>query len=163
GADDGNGNLGDGTPHMTAISSALNRDGIACGTPTVQDSGCAGGPTAAPTLTLTIGSNTITLNWSAVPGASSYWVMRSEGYLGCNVGKARIAIVSGTTYTDAGVANGAAYDYMVIAQGATEACYGPGSACVGTPPPCAGTVSLDQPTYACRAAMTIMLADGGLA
>ena len=51
-ADDDNGNLNDGTPHMTAIFNAFNRHGIACATPAAQNSGCAGGPTAAaPTLT----------------------------------------------------------------------------------------------------------------
>ena len=44
-ADDDNGNLNDGTPHMTAIFDAFNDQEIACGTPTVQDSGCAGTPT----------------------------------------------------------------------------------------------------------------------
>ena len=33
-ADDDNGNLNDGTPHMTAIFNAFNRHGIACATPT---------------------------------------------------------------------------------------------------------------------------------
>ena len=33
-ADDDNGNLNDGTPHMTAIFAAFNRHGIACATPT---------------------------------------------------------------------------------------------------------------------------------
>ena len=46
-ADDDNGNLADGTPHMTAIFNAFNRHGIACTTPTAVNSGCAGGPTTA--------------------------------------------------------------------------------------------------------------------
>ena len=33
-ADDDNGNLNDGTPHMTALHTAFNRHGIACATPT---------------------------------------------------------------------------------------------------------------------------------
>ena len=44
-ADDDNGNLNDGTPHMTAIFNAYNRHGIACATPGAGNSGCAGGPT----------------------------------------------------------------------------------------------------------------------
>ncbi len=43
-ADDDNGNLNDGTPHMTAIHAAFNRHGIACATPAPTNSGCAGGP-----------------------------------------------------------------------------------------------------------------------
>ena len=35
-ADDDNGNLNDGTPHMTAIFDAFNRHGIACATPGAQ-------------------------------------------------------------------------------------------------------------------------------
>ena len=46
-ADDDNGNLNDGTPHMTAIFNAFNRHGIACATPAAQNSGCARGPGAA--------------------------------------------------------------------------------------------------------------------
>ena len=40
-ADDDNGNLNDGTPHMTAIFAAFNRHGIACATPAPVNSGCA--------------------------------------------------------------------------------------------------------------------------
>ncbi len=43
-ADDDNGNLNDGTPHMTAIYQSFNDQQIACATPTVQDSGCARHP-----------------------------------------------------------------------------------------------------------------------
>ena len=47
-ADDDNGNLNDGTPHMTAIFAAFNRHGIACATPAAHNSGCAGGPSGGP-------------------------------------------------------------------------------------------------------------------
>ncbi|HET6346083.1 MAG TPA: endopeptidase, partial [Myxococcota bacterium] len=47
-ADDDNGNLNDGTPHMTALFNAFNRHGIACATPAAVNSGCASGPSAAP-------------------------------------------------------------------------------------------------------------------
>ncbi len=36
---------------MTAIFNAFNRHQIACVTPAVQDSGCAGAPTTAPVVT----------------------------------------------------------------------------------------------------------------
>src|SRR6185369_3026135 len=54
-ADDDNGNLNDGTPHMTAIFNAFNRHGIACATPARVNSGCASAPTATPTLAATAG------------------------------------------------------------------------------------------------------------
>ena len=41
-ADDDNGNLADGTPHMTAIHAAFNRHNIACATPAPVNSGCVG-------------------------------------------------------------------------------------------------------------------------
>jgi hypothetical protein len=67
-ADDDNGNLNDGTPHMTAIFAAFNRHNMACATPTVQNSGCTGAPTTAPNLSVAVGSNSLTLNWTAVTG-----------------------------------------------------------------------------------------------
>ena len=52
-ADDDNGDLTDGTPHMTAIYDAFNDQEIACQTPVVQDTGCSGSPTTAPVVTAT--------------------------------------------------------------------------------------------------------------
>ncbi|MET0553123.1 MAG: hypothetical protein ABW221_08805, partial [Vicinamibacteria bacterium] len=52
-ADDDNGNVADGTPHMAALFTAFDRHGIACATPAPVTSGCAGAPTAAPTVTAT--------------------------------------------------------------------------------------------------------------
>ena len=46
--DDDNGNLADGTPHMTAIRAAFERHEIHCATPAAVDSGCVGGPAPAP-------------------------------------------------------------------------------------------------------------------
>src|SRR6185436_19190584 len=48
--DDDNGTLNDGTPHMQAIQAAFARHQIACNTPAVANSGCAGGPKTAPTV-----------------------------------------------------------------------------------------------------------------
>ena len=47
-ADDDNGDLGDGTPHMSAIHAAFARHGIACSALSVQDSGFAGTTPTAP-------------------------------------------------------------------------------------------------------------------
>ncbi len=128
--DDDNGNLNDGTPHMTALHAAFDRHGIACSSPTPANSGCAGGPTSAPTLTLTPGDNAVGLSWTAVSGATSYWVFRTEGHAGCNLGKTLIATVSGNTkYIDKQVVNGRAYYYNVVAKGASSACHGRASTC----------------------------------
>ncbi|MEA2560535.1 MAG: hypothetical protein QOH06_2039 [Acidobacteriota bacterium] len=133
-ADDDNGNLNDGTPHMTAIFNAFDRHGIACATPTAQNSGCAGGPTAATTLTATPASNQASLSWTSVPGATRYWVLRTEGHAGCDFGKALIAETTGTSYTDTQVANGRGYSYNVVAAGTSSACYGLASNCASVTP-----------------------------
>ena len=162
-ADDDNGNLNDGTPHMTALFAAMNRHGMACNAPAAVNSGCAGAPTTAPTVTASPGNNQIVLNWGAVPGATSYWVLRSEGFAGCNFGKTRLANVVGTTYTDNGVANGTPYYYNVVAQGATEACSGPASTCLtATPQPCAGSISLNHTVYNCQDTVIVNLVDSDL-
>jgi hypothetical protein len=133
-ADDDNGNLNNGTPHMTALSAAFNRHGIGCATPTPQNNGCSGGPSAATVLTATPGNYQVALSWTAVAGATRYWVFRTEGHAGCDFGKTLIAEVTGTTYTDGQVANGRTYYYNVVAAGASSACYGRASGCVSATP-----------------------------
>jgi hypothetical protein len=133
-ADDDNGNLNDGTPHMTAIFNAFNRHGIACATPTPQNSGCASGPSTSPTLTATPGNFQVSLSWNAVAGASRYWVLRSEGHAGCNFGKTRIADITGTSFVDTQVANGRSYSYNIVAQGTSSACYTRVSNCATVTP-----------------------------
>jgi hypothetical protein len=124
-ADDDNGNLNDGTPHMTAIFNAFDRHGIACATPAPNNSGCNGQPngTTGPTLTGTAGDSQVALSWTTVSGASRYWVMRTEGHAGPEFGKTRIADITGTSFTDTAVANGRTYWYNVVAQGSSAACY----------------------------------------
>jgi len=140
--DDDNGNVNDGTPHMTAIFNAFNRHGIACATPTPVDSGCSGGPSAAPSLTATPGNNQVSLSWTTVAGATRYWVFRSEGHAGCNFGKTLVAEVTGTSYTDTQVANGRSYHYNVVAAGTSSACFGLASSC-STVTPTAGPPTPD--------------------
>jgi hypothetical protein len=132
--DDDNGNLNDGTPHMTAIFNAFNRHGIACSTPTATNTGCSAGPSAASTLTVTPGNFQNQLSWTAVSGATRYWVFRSEGFAGCNFGKTKIAEVTTTTYTDTQVANGRTYYYNIVAAGASNSCYGRVSNCANATP-----------------------------
>jgi hypothetical protein len=145
-ADDDNGNLADGTPHMTAIYAAYNRHNIACTTPAPVNAGCAAGPTAAPTHTATAGDGQVALNWTASAGASEYWVMKTEGFAGCDFGKAKIATVTGTSYTDSEVANGRQYCYSVV-PASSNACYGRASTCSCATPACTapGVATLSTP------------------
>ncbi len=133
-ADDDNGNLNDGTPHMTAIYNAFNRHGIACSTPTPVNSGCGSGPGTAPALSATAGGFHVPLSWNAVAAATRYWVFRSEGHAGCNFGKTLIAETTATNYTDTQVANGRNYSYNVVAAGSSSACYSRASNCVTVSP-----------------------------
>ncbi len=133
-ADDDDGNVNNGTPHMSAIFAAFDRHGIACSTPTVQNSGCSGAPTTAPSLSASTGSSGVALTWGAVSGASKYWVFRTEGHAGCNFGKALIAEVTATNYTDPFVAAGRDYHYNVVAVGTSSACFSPASTCVTVTP-----------------------------
>jgi hypothetical protein len=136
-ADDDNGNLADGTPHMKALYDAFNTHNIACQTPapTQTKVGCATGPTIAPQVIATSGQSQIGLSWSTVPNASEYWVMKTEGFAGCNFGKARVATVAGTSYLDTDVMNGRQYCYSVVAA-SSNACYAPASECTCLAPAC---------------------------
>jgi subtilisin-like proprotein convertase family protein len=161
--DDDNGNLNDGTPHMTALYAAFDRHNIACDTPTAVNSGCAGGPAQAPTLSTSVGSDQIGLAWTAVAGAVRYRVLRTEGHAGCDLGKALIAEVTGTSYTDLDVANGREYGYVVQAVGSSDACFGPVSACqTATPLPCAGSLWLDRTIYNCNDTLSVSMLDADL-
>lgn len=130
-ADDDDGNLTNGTPHMTAIFAAFNRHQIACPTPTVQNSGCAGRPTTAPTLSATPVDRGTFLSWTAVAGAQRYRVLRADGVFTCNFGKTIVAEVPAGTlsYLDTGALNGRDYSYQVVAVGTGDTCYGPVSSC----------------------------------
>ncbi len=127
--DDDNGDLGDGTPHMTAIFAAFDRHGIACPAPASQDGGCAGGPSEAPVVTATPTNKGALVSWNEVPGAVKYQVVRSEGVLGCFLGKAVVAETADTVFLDSGLRNGFPYQYGVVAIGASDACAGPMSDC----------------------------------
>ena len=133
-ADDDNGNLNDGTPHMTAIYNAFNRHRIACNTPTAVNSGCSAGPSAAPTLTTSGSDGQVSLSWSTTTGAQNYWVMKTEGYAGCNFGKVLTATTAGTSYTDTEVLNGRQYCYSIVGVGSTNACYSQASNCTCATP-----------------------------
>jgi hypothetical protein len=131
GADDDNGSLNDGTPHMTALHAAFDRHGIACANPAPVNSGCVGGPTAAPSLNLIAGDGSVGLSWTTVAGAVSYWILRSEGHSACSSGKTLIATATGfgNQYVDTDVVNGRAYSYNVVAKGTSSMCFGKASLC----------------------------------
>ncbi len=133
-ADDDNGNLADGTPHMAAIYAAFNRHQIACGTPTVATSGCSGTPTAAPTLTALGGNQAADLTWNTIAGASSYEVFRTDGVFACDFGKIKIGSTSSTSFHDTGLQNGEPYSYLVVPKGTAAACFGTASNCSTTTP-----------------------------
>jgi hypothetical protein len=133
-ADDDNGNIADGTPHMSAIRAAFERHEIHCDTPAVIDGGCAGGPTAAPVLAATPAAGGADLSWGAVAGAASYAVYRTEGVVGCDSGKVKIGETAGTTFSDAGLLDGRTYFYAVLPTGSNASCFGPLSACASVVP-----------------------------
>jgi Zn-dependent metalloprotease len=153
-ADDNDGNINNGTPHMTSIFNAFNRHNIACSTPAPVNSGCAGAPTAAPAVTATAGDHQISLSWNSITGAAKYWVLRTEGHAGCNYGKALIASPTGTSFVDTGVVNGRTYYYNVVAVASSNSCFGPAqSTCASATPTGGGggdtippTTSITSPT-----------------
>ncbi len=135
-ADDDDGNINNGTPHMAAIYNAHNRHGMACASPSPTNSGCTSGPSAAPTLSASVLNNAVSLSWSSVSGAANYYVFRTEGVNGCYFGKVKIATVSTTSYTDTQALNGNTYYYTVMPVGSNTDCLGKMSNCVqATPAP----------------------------
>ncbi len=134
-ADDDNGDLTDGTPHMSAIFAAFDRHDIACPTPAVTDFGCAGGPATAPAnITATPINEGAQLTWDPVTGASEYWIFRAEGVHGCDFGKALVGTTTSTSFTEIGLRNGFEVLYGVVAVGDSSACTSPMSACEAVTP-----------------------------
>ncbi len=141
--DDDNGNLNDGTPHMGAIFTAFDDQEIACGTPTVQDSGCAGTPTTAPNVTASPLDKSVSLSWGAVSGATEYEIFRTDGVFACDFGKIKAGTTTGTSFLDTGLQNGRDYSYVVIAKGPADSCFGPASACDTVTPAAGPNVDVD--------------------
>jgi hypothetical protein len=145
-ADDDDGSLSNGTPHMSAIFAAFNRHGIACSTPALADAGCGGGPTAAPALTAAARDQGAALSWTPVAGATRYAVYRAEGVKGCGAGKAKVAETSDTSFRDDGLLNGFAYHYTVLPIGDVDGCRGRMSACQTVTPASGPNLAFDGPT-----------------
>ena len=122
---------------MSAIRAAYERHQIHCVTQTVIDAGCAGGPTTAPVATATpsvIQFAGVDINWTAVPGATSYAVYRAEGTNGCSFGKVKVGTTSNLTFTEGGLLDGRTYLYSVLPIGANTSCFGLMSNCSSTTP-----------------------------
>ena len=155
-ADDDNGNLNDGTPHMTAIFAAFDRLQIACPTPTVQNSGCAGIPTTAPTVTVSAVDRGASLSWNSIAGATKYQVFRTDGVFGCSFGKVKVGETTGTSFSDTGLQNGRQYSYIVIPIGGNDTCMGPASSCASVTPATGPNLDVDPAS----ALLSISTGDG---
>ncbi len=140
--DDDDGNLANGTPHSCNLYAAFNRHGIACSTDPGANTcfrGCV--QPAVPSLTLTPGSNSMTLTWTGPSTGKVYDVYRSD--IGCNAGFAKIANdFTSTTFVDSAVTNGAAYFYQVVTHPkSNEACHSAPTSCLSAAP-CGGSLDI---------------------
>ena len=150
-ADDDNGSLADGTPHMVALENAFRRHGIACRVPTPANGGCVAtpAPTAKPVVSASPGTRSATISWTPVANATEYWVLRTDGVHGCTFGKTRVGRVAATaslTFTQTDLLDGLTYYYSVVAVGGApppptplpvvpaDSCSGPMSDCVAVTP-----------------------------
>ena len=142
-ADDDDGDLNNGTPHMSALFAAFDRHDIACPTPANQNSGCANRPTAAPVVTTTPLDRGARLTWTAVPNATAYRIYRTEGVFGCDFGKEYLGETTDLEWNDSNLRNGFEYSYTVVAVGSSSVCLGPASACASVTPASGANASLD--------------------
>jgi hypothetical protein len=145
-ADDDDGNLNNGTPHAAAIFAAFNRHGIACGLvgDASNQSTTVCPALQTPLVTVTGLQNQVQLNWSAVPGATSYRVLRND--VRCEYSYTAVATVAApaTSYVDTGLANDFQEFYRVQAVGANGnlACESAVSACTPATPHITGPYGL---------------------
>lgn len=145
-ADDDDGSIANGTPHMRAIEAAFRRHGIACRAPAPTNLGCVAtpAPAAKPVVTASPGVRSATVTWTPVAGAAEYWILRTDGVHGCNFGKTRVGRVAASaplTFTQTDLLDGFTYFYSVVPVGgvvaasvAAEACAGPMSDCASVTP-----------------------------
>jgi hypothetical protein len=160
--DDNDGNLNNGTPHAAAIFAAFQRHKIACGNasdPANQDSNTC--PSlSTPSLSVNASGSGLQLSWSAVPGASSYRVLKSD--LGCNRSQVPIAdLASGTTtYLDTDVPELLNLSYRVQAVAGTG-CESLVSNCVTKAlVPLRGRVEFIKSSYGCAGLVNLRVVDG---
>jgi len=163
--DDDDGNLANGTPHAAAIFAAFNRHNIACGA--VSDASNQNHSTcpslAQPSVTVTPGSNSVTISWSPVSNAANYLILRNDE--GCASGQTIIATVPAptTSYIDTDLPNDFTVYYTVQAQASNTACESLLSTCQSAAPqPFAGSIKLGQATYACSSTILITVRDANI-
>ena len=162
-ADDDDGNLDNGTPHAAAIFAAFNRHNIACGAaadPSNQN-GSACPALAQPSLSAANDQSGLRLDWSAVPGAAKYRILRNE--FGCDRAQVPIAEVgSGTTsFVDSDVAEQVAVSYRVQAVGGNAACESAVSSCqTYALQPLGGRVEFTKGDFLCGQPLTLRVVDG---
>ncbi|GAB4224304.1 MAG: hypothetical protein Kow0062_25830 [Acidobacteriota bacterium] len=108
--DDDDGNLANGTPNGQEIFDAFDLHGIA-GAPVGSSPHCA--RPAEPTVSATADCAGITLSWDAVPGATSYRVMKN--WLGPERAFLPLAETGATSVVDGEVRPGVTYHYLVQA------------------------------------------------
>lgn len=134
-ADDDDGDLTNGTPHMRAIFEAFNDLEIACNNPVVKDSGCDGTPSEAPVVIAEAGHQEVSLVWNHVKGAAYYEVFRTtEGAKGCDMGKIKVGETFSTSFKDTGLLDGREYYYIVIPKGRSSSCFGQSPSCIAVTP-----------------------------
>lgn len=130
-ADDDDGNLANGTPHAAAIYAAFSRHGIACGASTDPSNQSASScpSIGSPAISAAAGAGAVTVSWAAVPGASSYLILRSD--LGCDATANVVGTVAapGASFVDDELPPGFPVHYRVQAVGSNAACEGAVSAC----------------------------------
>ncbi len=141
-ADDDDGDLTNGTPHMTAINAAFARHGIACPAPMVQNSGCLSTPVNPPTVTVTPIDRGAVISWIFQSNVTLYNVYRAEGVAACDYGKKLVAQTTELSFTDTELANGREYYYTVIAVGQGDTCFGPASSCMTVTPTAGANVAI---------------------
>ena len=144
-ADDDDGNINNGTPHIESIFAAFNRHEIACATPTPTNSGCASAPTVAPTVTIDPSDRGAELSWGAVANADSYLIYRGEGVNGCDFGKQLVGETTGLSFQDSGMQNGFEYFYIVVPKSDDgDTCFGPASTCSSVTPTAGANLAVVQ-------------------
>jgi fibronectin type 3 domain-containing protein len=97
--------LSNGTSYAYTVA-AVNMAGASAATSAVSATPMPPVPSVPSGLTAVAGDGTAGLSWSAVAGATGYYVYRNGSLL---------AAPSGTTYTDTGLTNGTTYSYTVAA------------------------------------------------
>ena len=113
--DDDNGDLSDGTPHMTAIRAAFERHEIHCATPApVEQRLRRRADPGARRSRSTAQNRSVQVNWTAVPNATGYLVYRGDGIDGCNFGRPIIADTAELSFLDRACQNGRDYSYSVV-------------------------------------------------